>query len=114
MKSLIDLEKEAEVAREALNKILTYIRERKAETIVQCESSSAGDGCGMGHKIKDIVYIQTHWYTPPRGCTGGDYWNAGEGNFVCPSCGCRNRLYNRPDIEEKCSLFKEIVKEHKD
>ena len=36
--------------------------------------------------------IQTHWYTPPRGCTEGDYWNEGELQFVCPETGIINRL----------------------
>jgi len=113
MKTLTELYKEQHEANLVSLKINEQIRARKSEIVVQCESSSIGDGCGQGHKIKDLVYIQTYWYTPPRGCTGGDYWNMGEGRFTCPTCGCINRLYNRPDIEEKKPMFKEVVKYYK-
>ncbi len=36
--------------------------------------------CEYCHKrtvIRRLIYIQTHWYTSPSGCTGGDYWNQG-------------------------------------
>ena len=44
---------------------------------------------------------------------GGDYWLQGEGNFICPECSLRNRLYNRPEIERLSFLFKSIINEHK-
>lgn len=44
------------------------------------------------HKIEDLTVIQTYWYVRPFGCTGGDYWNKGEVNFICPKTGYRNRL----------------------
>lgn len=48
--------------------------------------------CGSKHKIKDCTAIQTHWYVPPHGCTGGDYWNEGELQIVCPDTGVHNRI----------------------
>lgn len=47
--------------------------------------------CGNIEPIATQLYIQTHWYTPPHGCTGGDYWSAGEANWICPKCGYCNR-----------------------
>lgn len=87
----------------------------KAATLVKCTSQVAtGKGCGALHAIKDLTYIQTHWYVSPHGCTGGDYWNEGEGAFVCPSCNHRNRLYASPAVEALKPYFKTVVKEHKD
>lgn len=61
-------------------------------TLVRCSSNNYGKGCGKKTSIKNLVYIRTHWYVSPYGCTGGDYWNEGEGQFVCPKCNHRNRL----------------------
>jgi hypothetical protein len=37
-------------------------------------------------QIRSLTYIQTHWYETPYGCTGGDLWREGEGQFDCPKC----------------------------
>lgn len=67
--------------------------------------------CKTLHKIGELTYIQTHWYTPPRGCTEGDYWNEGEGEFKCPSCGQLNRMtYRKPEFEKLKYSFKDIEK----
>jgi len=66
----------------------------------------------IGYEIKELTYIQTHWYEEPYSCNGGCLWHAGEGNFICPNCGHRNRLYNRKEIEKLRSLFKDIVDEY--
>jgi hypothetical protein len=81
---------------------------------VKCLGWTIGgkDGCGAQLPIADIVYIQTHWYTEPSGCTGGDYWNQGEGQFVCPKCGAENRLYERPEVEKLKSYFKSVEDRH--
>lgn len=67
--------------------------------------------CKTLHKIGELTYIQTHWYTPPRGCTEGDYWNEGEGEFKCPACGQLNRMtYRKPEFEKLKYSFKDIEK----
>lgn len=87
--------------------------------------------CGHIHRIKDCVVIQTHWYVSPSGCTGGDYWNEGELQIVCPNTGQRNRVMfddiskvqwdKRKDWKYSLeiqfrmiykNLFKEVVDEH--
>jgi hypothetical protein len=56
--------------------------------------------CGKQHAIGQLDLLVTHWYVEPHGCTGGDYWNEGEWQFVCPTTSVRNRLmfddYDRP------------------
>lgn len=81
-------------------------------TLVKCTSNNHGKGCGQALEIGELEYIQTHWYTPPHGCSGGDYWNLGEGQFVCPHCGHLNRLYDRPEIEGLKRLFKSVVDQY--
>ena len=99
------------------NKLQQLAKEKDnilSETLVECTNSVLGYGCGQKSMVKDLTYIQTHWYVRPSGCTGGDYWNQGEGQFDCLHCGIRNRLYDKPKIEELKYLFKKTVNEHKD
>jgi len=80
---------------------------------VICEDNHAyGKGCGAGFYIDELEYIQTHWYESPYGCTGGDNWHQGEGQFICPKCAHRNRLLNRQDIESFKYKFKAIKDEY--
>lgn len=48
--------------------------------------------CKESFPIATQVFVQTHWYTSPHGCTGGDYWNVGEANWTCPACRTQNRF----------------------
>src|ERR1700743_3730080 len=72
----------------------------------------AKDGCNSAFQPKDLTYIQTFWYTPPYSCSGGDYWNYGEGQFICPLCGVKNRLYERPDVENLKHMFGKVEEQH--
>jgi len=75
--------------------------------LIQCTQnhSSRGRSCGMWSPISEITYIQTQWYVEPHGCTGGDYWKDGEGQFVCPRCKYVNRLYNSPEAVALSKYF---------
>lgn len=86
----------------------TQIDDLKRRTVLTCPH------CDQDEQIQNLVYIQTHGYTPPRGCTEGDYWNEGEGQYECPHCKNRLRLYKAPQIEAMKRLFKEVVNEYKD
>jgi len=98
---------------ELLRIVDSMIKVEKANTRVTCEHNCThGKGCGAEHVISELEYIQTHWYEEPYGCTGGAMWHEGEGNFICPSCGHRNRLYNRPEIDVLKDLFKSKTDEH--
>lgn len=93
----------------------TAEKSAKAETIVQCTTQVAtGKGCKAWHAIKDLTYIQTHWYTEPHSCTGDDYWNEGEGQWICPTCGHRNRLYATPEVEAMKWRFAGVEKVYKE
>jgi len=96
--------------------LIARLRERRAKAVgevkITCESNNHGKGCGQSFPIKDITYIATHWYTSPSGCTGGDYWNEGEGEFVCPSCGHQNRMYDREHYQAMKRQFKNVVDRH--
>ena len=87
-------------------------RRQTACKILSCEH------CGRGTMIKNLIYIQTHWYVSPYGCTGGDCWREGEGQYVCPKCGhvnrsCSHNLNNKlKDFFEFKFLFEKLVKTH--
>lgn len=99
------IEADMEMHRRALR----ILQEEKVRTLPDAEviCIAGGDrGCGVHHKVSDLKFVQTYWYTPPSGCTEGDYWNLGEGQFKCPSCGTLNRLYERPEVEALKPYFK--------
>lgn len=64
--------------------------------------------CRAGNQINTLIYLQTHWYVRPSGCTDGDYYRHGEGNWDCLSCGRRNRLYDKPEITALKRLFARV------
>lgn len=107
-------------ARSALEKRLATLNERRAKLVeeinatigyteVTCLPSSYGPGCGLKMPIRELIYIQSHWYVRPSGCSDGDYWNEGEGYFDCIHCGRRNRLYERKEIEALRSHFRGVT-----
>lgn len=73
--------------------VLKAIDERNKRKKILCSA------CNNYHTIGKLRAIQTHWHTPPRGCTGGDYWNEGELQFVCPETEVIDRLlFNNDDV----------------
>jgi len=88
----------------------TYqLREAIGNSFLTCRS------CKKKSKVSTIVLIQTHWYVAPQGCTGGDYWNAGEKQYNCPKCGHRNRDLNNEGFKEASrheDAFKCVEKEY--
>ena len=96
-----------------LSDVEDQIKDKLKKTPVQCTYNPRfGEGCGMGFTIDSLDYIQTYWYKSPHGCMGGDSWRQGEGNFICPNCKHRNRLYDKPEIVELKHLFKSVKDEH--
>lgn len=73
---------------------------------LQClHNYTYGAGCGTIHRIKDLTLIQTHY---SRRDGGEVEWFAGEGRFVCPTCGHMNRLHDRAEVLAYASEFKSI------
>jgi hypothetical protein len=99
---------------EKLRKLNEGEREATKTTLITClgwsinGGSKDWSGCGSQFPVSQLTYIQTHWYTPPSGCTEGGYWNRGEGQFICPSCGHMNRLYERPEVESLKQFFAKV------
>ena len=113
--------KDIEYKLEAVEELRDELLEEKAKALsrkkVKCTSTSTfqGPGCGKSFQIGSLTYIQSHFYVSPHGCTGGDYWSAGDGGFKCPKCGFRNRFheYDRKEFKELDRYFKDIEDEHK-
>lgn len=82
------------------------------KTLITCEGSRYGKGCGARLRIGDLTFIQTHWYERPSGCTDGDKWHEADGEFDCPKCGRRNRMFEREQYKKLKYLFKDIKNEH--
>ncbi|KWU23367.1 hypothetical protein [Burkholderia cenocepacia] len=84
-----------------------------ARTPVKCTHNFIyGQGCGATFEIGKLEYRQVHRYESPHGCSGGDIWHPTEGNFICPSCGHRNRLYDRKAVDGLRAHFKNIVNDY--
>ena len=84
------------------------IAAKLSHTLVRCGQ------CRIGHEVRELIYLQTHWYESPHGCSGGDTWHAGEGQWACPDCGHTNRLYDNPDVTALKPLFKLVNDKYKD
>ena len=91
-----------------LGKLNEDIKDRLSQAVVKCDNKK----CGKESEIRNLTYIQTHHYVSPYGCTGGDYYRQSEGQYTCPSCGERTRLYRVPEIEELKYLFSSVVDEY--
>jgi len=89
------------------------IETQRRETLLRCTSQIAtGQGCGEMSRLGNLTYIQTHVYVEPSGCSGGDYWRLGEGQWACPRCGHVNRLYASPAIEQMKHSFRVVEDRH--
>lgn len=100
--TLEQLKKQKQDLLEQVAETQAKIDERLSETIVRC------GGCKQAFEVRELEYVQTHWYERPHGCMGGDNWWEGEGQWVCPHCGSTNRLYHKPDIVALKKLFKSV------
>lgn len=110
MRSVAQIEQEIQAATALITNLKKELNETIAQDYVVCRK------CEMGSKLKETVYIQTHWYVRPYSCTGGDYWNSGEGQFLCPKCNTRNRLLSDAAkvYEKMAHCFKEIRHDYDD
>lgn len=111
IESIDDLKKQYDEKILESYKIKEKIDEKLKETLVACRNNKYGDGCGMTSIIRELTYIQTLWYEEPHGCFGGDVWHHGEGQWICPHCKHRNRLFDKPDISKLKYMFKNIMEE---
>ena len=93
--TLRKLESEKQSLQEQISELDKKIDQELSTTLVRCTA------CGLGYEIKDLTFIQTHWYNR-------DYWASGEGQWKC-SCDKVNRLYGRPDLMRLKHLFKNVV-----
>jgi hypothetical protein len=112
--NLSEINKKRAELKTKLDELEKEAAKKTSKFAVICESNNYGNGCGYGFYIQDLEYVQTHWYESPHGCTGGDNWHKGEGQFICPKCGHRNRLINRQDVEDLKYKFRSIKNEYKE
>ena len=91
-----------------LNLLKDQKLEKEKNKIIKCGA------CKKGSKIRNLEFINAHYYVPPYGCTGGDYWNTDDSNsgFICVKCNIRNRLLPKHLIALKYSHFKSIKEEY--
>ena len=112
---ILDIEEEIKHLKKKLKRANKDLDKLLSESIVQCSSQVAtGKGCGKMLQIGELEFIQTHYYIAPHGCTGGDYWLPGEGQFKCPHCGHINRLYATEDLQRLKHRFKSVKDVHRE
>jgi hypothetical protein len=108
---LLEIQEKIYKAKLTLSKLYTKEKKAKKTVLITCLGWTVGfgqKGCGAQFPVETLEYIQTHWYTSPYSCTGGDYWSQGEGQFICPKCGSLNRLYERPEVESLKESFASV------
>lgn len=74
-------------------------------TLLTCTGNVHGRGCGGLRMVKDIEYIQCYYES------GSGNIIEDEGNFICPKCGHRNRLYDTPEVEKMKRFFRTVSKD---
>lgn len=77
------------------------IAETLAETVIRCGNTN----CLTLYKIRELDYIDEQTYEDELGY-GGSYRVWHEGQWICPKCNYRNRLYKQPEINNLKHLFK--------
>lgn len=80
------IEEKIKAAQENLNKLIATKNKQLSNKTIPCSS------CGFVHKIRDITLLDKQYYVEPSGCSGGDYYDHDEYNFVCENCRILNRL----------------------
>lgn len=105
-RALLKLESKIANLQDQINDLRRQAEEEKGHQRIVCPH------CNKQPRINECTYIQTHWYVRPHGCTGGDYWNQGEGRFRCPRCQKETRLYKKPEIEKLKRYFAKVIEEH--
>lgn len=111
--TLSELRAQLALAQQAVVESENQINDRLRQTLVVCEKNSYGPGCDKASRIGELEFIQSRWYVRPYGCSEGDYWKEGEGQWECVHCGHLNRIFD-PDIMALKYLFKShIVKDDK-
>ena len=112
MKETLDqLLKERTEAETVVAELNVKINKRRAQTLVRCEDNIFGSGCGQAFAIGELEYTQTLHYKSYDDIQNGGYWANGQGEWKCPKCRHRNRLYDKPDIDALKNLFKSVVEE---
>lgn len=96
---------EKEVLLEKLAKATKKLHKHKMRLIEYYKFSIfACKKCKSSVPLGKVVYVTTHWYERPYGCTGGDNWYTGEKALLCPECGYLVIL-NSQALKDKYSSF---------
>lgn len=107
---LREIEKELKRLKEREAELLLLLNQKKARTRVTCINAGLRKGaCGKSYMIKDLVYVQYHYYHPPVSCSAGDYWTPESADFICK---CGHRVRCSPELEKLQYLFKEVRNEY--
>lgn len=115
-----ELEQLVEKAARLRDSIYKLVVARVRRVVIKCSL------CRKGTQLSNRSFLQDWWYTSPRGCNEGDYWNKTETSLChifCPKCGKWEYIHNHPqkkqilqNIEEqgidKKKIFYEIWEQH--
>ncbi len=73
IKNYKQIEKEIVEVEKQLKKLQYQRKHAHRRRLINCIH------CDQRTQLGSLIYIQTHWYEEPHGCTGGDWWHEGEG-----------------------------------
>jgi hypothetical protein len=100
--TLAELEAKKQDLQDQLNLVYKAINDKLSHTLVRCGNID----CLRGWEIRELTYIDQQTHEEECGY-GGSYRTWHEGQWICPKCQCRNRLYDKPEIEKLSHLFKD-------
>lgn len=107
---LDSLKEEMVLIRKEFDFFEIQIDQEYRKTIIRCEDSNSGDGCGKQFPINTVTYVKC-WSRAVRYDCLDDGRGFSDPQFICPKCGLRNRLYLRKSIINLQKYFKETINE---
>ena len=103
--------------KEAKQKFRTITVKQQVEILpkyITCCAKYSGETCGKRSLLSKITLLDYQYYVQPFSCSGGAYWTHSEYKFVCPKCGCINRLNYHPLKRLGDYLYRSVWKNSKD
>lgn len=100
---------------EELNWVNAQLETKTAASRIKCENTGRtgkDKGCGKTFAVKDLTFIQMHYYDHNTGSPNGGFYRESESQWECPSCHTRIRSYFNKTFVPLQRFFKEVIKEY--
>lgn len=102
MSAISAAERELDVLRAQKDRVRSRQLDGIRRSLISCPK------CRKKSILSKWTFIKCFWYTPPRGCTEGDYWSYSGTKLcymVCPKCQIDSYIYTHPQRKKIVGLI---------